>query len=85
MATPAPRSVPAQQAPPALGRLRLSRIPPNRMAALARYALGSKAPLLERAPEPKRTAMLTAVMRHLEAKVIDEALDLFRAWWPPGC
>ncbi|GGV86285.1 transposase [Streptomyces gelaticus] len=61
-----------------LGRLRLSQIPPNRMAALARYALGSKAPLLERATEPKRTAMLTAVMRHLEAKAIDEALDLFQ-------
>nr|WP_246108868.1 hypothetical protein [Streptomyces sedi] len=61
-----------------LGRLRLSQIPPNRMAALARYALGSKAPLLERAAEPKRTAMLTAVMRHLETKAIDEALDLFQ-------
>jgi hypothetical protein len=61
-----------------LGRLKLSQIPPNRMAALARYALGSKAPLLERAAEPKRTAMLTAVMRHLEAKAIDEALDLFQ-------
>lgn len=47
------------------------------MAALARYALRSKAALLERAAEPKRTAMLTAVMRHLEAKAIDEALDLF--------
>jgi TnpA family transposase len=61
-----------------LGRLRLSQIPPNRMAALARYALGSKASLLERAAEPKRMAMLTAVMRHLEAKAIDEALDLFQ-------
>lgn len=61
-----------------LGRLRLSQIPPNRMAAMARYALGSKAPLLERTQEPKRTAMLTAVMRHLEAKAIDEALDLFQ-------
>ena len=62
-----------------LGRLKLSQIPPNRMtAALARYALGSKAPPLERAAEPKRTAMLTAVMRHLEAKAIDEALDLFQ-------
>ncbi|GAA1118738.1 hypothetical protein GCM10009577_46820 [Streptomyces javensis] len=48
------------------------------MAALARYALGSKAALLERAAEPKRTAMLTAVMRHLEVKAIDEALDLFQ-------
>ncbi len=61
-----------------LRRLKLSQIPPNRMAALARYALGSRAPLLERAAEPKRTAMLTAVMRHLEAKAIDEALDLFQ-------
>ncbi|MCZ7431685.1 DUF4158 domain-containing protein [Streptomyces sp. WMMC1477] len=60
------------------GRLRLSQIPPNRMAALARYALGSKAPLRERAAAPKRTAMLTAVMRRLEAKAIDEALDLFQ-------
>jgi hypothetical protein len=33
------------------GRLKLSRIPPNRMAALARYALGPKAALLERASE----------------------------------
>jgi hypothetical protein len=60
-----------------LGRLKLSQIPPNRLAALARYGLGSKAASLERTAEPKRTAMLTAVMRHLEAKAIDEALDLF--------
>lgn len=66
-----------------LGRLKLSQIPPNRMAALARYALGSKAALLERAAEPKRTAMLTAVMRHLEAKAIDEALDLFQVLMAP--
>jgi len=59
-----------------LGRVRLSQVPPNRLAALARYGLGSKAASLERAEEPKRTAMLTAVMRHLEAKAIDEALDL---------
>lgn len=57
--------------------MRLSQIPPNRIAALARYGLGSKAASLERAAEPKRMAMLTAVMRHLEAKAIDEALDLF--------
>lgn len=48
------------------------------MAALARYSLGVNAPLLERAAETKRTAMLTAAMRHLEAKAIDEALDLFQ-------
>jgi TnpA family transposase len=61
-----------------LGRVRLNKIPPNRLAALARYGMGSKAAGLERAAEPKRTAMLTAVMRHLEAKAIDEALDLFQ-------
>jgi hypothetical protein len=60
-----------------LGRLKLEQIPPNRLSALARYGLGTKAPKLERTPEPKRTAMLTAVMRHLEAKAIDDALDLF--------
>ena len=61
-----------------LGRLKLSQIPLNRLAALARYALGSNATPLERTAEPKRTAMLTAVMRHLEAKAIDGALDLFQ-------
>ena len=61
-----------------LGRLKLSQIPPSRLSALAKYGLGSKAPNLERATEPKRTAILTAVMRHLEAKAIDEALDLFQ-------
>lgn len=60
-----------------LGRVKLDKMPPNRLAALARYGLGSKATSLERAAEPKRTAMLTAVMRHLEAKAIDDALELF--------
>ncbi|GGR66765.1 hypothetical protein GCM10010282_69670 [Streptomyces roseolus] len=60
-----------------LGRVKLDRIPPNRLSALARYGLGTKAAKLERSTEPKRTAMLTAVMRHLEAKAIDDALDVF--------
>lgn len=60
-----------------LGRVRLEQVPPNRMSALARYGLGTKAPKPERTPEPKRMAMLTAVMRHLEAKAVDDALDLF--------
>lgn len=60
-----------------LGRVKLDKLPPNRLAALARYGLGSKATSLQRASEPKRTAMLTAVMRHLEAKAIDDALELF--------
>ncbi len=60
-----------------MGRLKLEQIPPNRLSVLARYGLGTKAPKLERTAEPKRTAILTAVMRHLEAKAIDDALDLF--------
>lgn len=60
-----------------LARVKVGKIPPNRLAALARVGLGAKAPNLERTPEPKRTAMLTAVVRHLEAVAIDDALDLF--------
>jgi len=60
-----------------LGRVRIDKVPPNRLASLARTGLGSKAPNLERTPEPKRTALLTSVVRHLEASAIDDALDLF--------
>ncbi|MDV9168577.1 Tn3 family transposase [Streptomyces sp. W16] len=60
-----------------LGRVKLDKVPPNRLATLARVGLGSKAPILERTPEPKRTALLTSVVRHLEASAIDDALDLF--------
>ena len=60
-----------------LGKVRVDNIPPNRLAALARNGLGAKAPNLERTPEPKRTALLTSVVRHLEASAIDDALDLF--------
>jgi hypothetical protein len=60
-----------------LGRVKLDKVPPNRLATMARVGLGSKAPILERTPEPKRTALLTSVVRHLEASAIDDALDLF--------
>ncbi|WSX09701.1 hypothetical protein OG496_11330 [Streptomyces sp. NBC_00988] len=60
-----------------LGRPKLEQVPPDRLSALARYRLSTKAPKLERTPEPKLTAMLTALMRHVEAKAIDDALDLF--------
>ena len=60
-----------------LGRVKVDKIPPNRLATLARTGLGAKAPNLERTPEPKRTALLTSVVRHLEASAIDDALDLF--------
>src|ERR1035437_9765718 len=59
-----------------LGRVNLSRVPVNRLNTLARYGQLSKAQTIERAPEPK-TALLTAVVRNLEAQAVDDALDLF--------
>jgi hypothetical protein len=61
----------------ALGRVNLSRVPVNRLNTLARYGQLSKAQTIERAPEPRKTALLTAVVRNLEAQAIDDALDLF--------
>jgi hypothetical protein len=60
-----------------LGRVDLSRVPVSRLATLGRYGLISKAQAIERTPEPKRTALVTAVVRGLEAAAIDDALDLF--------
>jgi len=54
-----------------------SAVPPNRVAALARYGLVSKAPTLLALAEPRRTATLLAMFRHLDAGAIDDALDLF--------
>jgi hypothetical protein len=60
-----------------LGRVDLSLVPVTRLASLARYGLISKAQAIERTPEPKRTALVAAVVRGLEAAAIDDALDLF--------
>ncbi|WTA49309.1 DUF4158 domain-containing protein (plasmid) [Streptomyces sp. NBC_00842] len=61
----------------ALGRVNLSRVPVNRLSTLARYGQLSKAQTIERAPDPRRTALLTAVVCQLEAQAVDDALDLF--------
>lgn len=61
----------------ALGRVILSRVPVNRLSTLARYGQLSKAQTILRAPKPRRTALLTAVVRQLEAQAVDDALDLF--------
>jgi hypothetical protein len=45
------------------GRVKLDKVPLNRLATMARVGLESKAPILERTPEPKRTALLTSVVR----------------------
>jgi TnpA family transposase len=60
-----------------LGRVEVSKVPVRRMKTLARYGAGSKAPLLARLLEPRRTATMVAVTRSLEAEAIDDALDLF--------
>jgi hypothetical protein len=60
-----------------LGRVDLSQVPVTRLATLARFGLISEAQAIERTPEPKRTALVTAVVRGLEAAAIDDALDLF--------
>lgn len=52
-------------------------IPTNRLQVLARTGMGSKATALARLSEPKRTATLVAVVRHLEAVAVDDTLDLF--------
>ncbi|MFP5070839.1 DUF4158 domain-containing protein [Pseudonocardia nantongensis] len=52
-------------------------IPANRLVALARVGLDSKTAALARMSEPRRTATLLAVVRHLGAVAIDDALDLF--------
>ncbi len=60
-----------------LGRVNLASVPVNRLNTLARYGQLSKAQTIERAPEPRQTALLTAVVRQLEAQAVDDALDLF--------
>ncbi|MEO7195630.1 MAG: Tn3 family transposase [Pseudonocardiaceae bacterium] len=60
-----------------LRRVDLSRVPVTRLVTLARYGLLSKAQAIERTSEPKRTALIAAVVRGLEAAAIDDALDLF--------
>ncbi|WP_035952069.1 Tn3 family transposase [Parafrankia sp. EUN1f] len=58
-------------------RVDCSVVPANRLASLARYGLASKAPSLAELAEPRRTATLLAVARHLDAVAVDDALDLF--------
>ncbi|HJS85802.1 MAG TPA: Tn3 family transposase, partial [Acetobacteraceae bacterium] len=54
-------------------------VPPNRLAALARYGLAAKTPQLRQLAEPRRTATLLAAVWQLERLATDEALDLFDA------
>lgn len=60
-----------------VGQVDVADVPANRLQLLARTGLGSKATALARLGEPKRTATLMAVVRHLEATAVDDTLDLF--------
>ncbi|MGW1412194.1 DUF4158 domain-containing protein [Streptomyces sp. NPDC002403] len=51
-------------------------VPAARMAGLARYGMGSKAPTLRDLEETRKTATLLATVQHLETATVDDALDL---------
>lgn len=60
-----------------MGRVDVTDIPTNRRQVLVRTGLGSKATAMARLGEPKRSATLVAVVRHLGAVAVDDTLDLF--------
>ena len=65
----------AYTVPPTLPRS--SVIPQRRVVALARYGMAAKATALRRHPEPRRLATLVATVKSLEARTVDDALELF--------
>jgi len=64
---------------PSLGLASLgaeSVVPPRRLGDLARYGMTADAWLIRRHPDDRRLATLLATARHLEAKSVDDALEL---------
>jgi hypothetical protein len=59
------------------GSLDLSGVPRRRVVELARWGMAGKAPALRRHPRARRLATLLATVVYLEAKAIDDALELF--------
>lgn len=57
--------------------LDLSRIPPGRIKALARYAASARAQTISRMSYDRRIATLLAFVRSFETIAMDDALDLF--------
>jgi hypothetical protein len=51
-------------------------VPPRRLTELARYGMTAKATALRRHPDGRRLATLMATVRHLEAKSVDDTLEL---------
>jgi len=60
-----------------LGDADLSGVPRRRVVELARYSMAGKAPALRRRPDQRRLATLLATVVYLEAKAVDDALELF--------
>jgi TnpA family transposase len=61
------------------GLPQLDRIPPGKVAALARFASAAKAQAVARLPDNRRAATLLAFVRTLEASAGDDVIDLFDA------
>jgi hypothetical protein len=51
-------------------------VPPRRLGELARYGMTADAWLIRRHPDDRRLATLLATTRYLEAKSVDDALEL---------
>ncbi|HEY3035212.1 MAG TPA: Tn3 family transposase [Streptosporangiaceae bacterium] len=51
-------------------------VPPRRLGELARYGMAADAWLIRRHPDDRRMATLLATVRHLEARSVDDALEL---------
>ncbi|WP_239010334.1 DUF4158 domain-containing protein [Streptomyces sp. 769] len=59
------------------GGLGLCRVPPEKLAELARYGMDAHAPTLRWLADPRRTATVLAALWHLEGSSVDGALTLF--------
>ena len=59
------------------GAVELPKVPPVKVAALARYGLSANAAALRVLSERRRAATLLATVRQLETDAVDDALDLF--------
>lgn len=51
-------------------------VPPRRLAELARYGMSADASQIRRHGDGRRSATLLATVRHLEAKAVDDTLEL---------
>jgi hypothetical protein len=51
-------------------------VPPRRLGELARYGMSADASQIRRHPDGRRLATLLATVRHLEARSVDDTLEL---------